>query len=117
MYECLTSEEAIEKKFTIPEIGEMSVRVLLKDGFPKRLSLIRNGMVITDSLEKFEEPFRSFPMYKEFVALVEPLDPAGSTFIKKLENPKHDGLSAERITDEAKRKKAVKAVKKLAKEM
>lgn len=54
-------------------------------------------------------------MYRDFVALVEPLDDAGSALIKKLENPRHDEVSAEFIPDPAKRAIAKKAMTALAK--
>ena len=72
-------------------------------------------MVITDSLEFFGEKFARFPMYRDFVALVVPLDKEGRTFIKKLENPKHDGLSAERLPDPQRRDHAKAVMKQLAK--
>jgi hypothetical protein len=47
-------------------------------------------------------------MYREFVALVEPLDDIGNALIKQLENPRHDEISAERIPDAEKRRAAAK---------
>jgi hypothetical protein len=52
-------------------------------------------------------------MYKDFVALIEPVDDEGSKLIKQLENPRHDGLSAERIPDASKRTAATKTMKEL----
>ena len=49
--------------------------------------------------------------------MVEPIDNEGSTLIKQLENPRHDGLSAERLSDTAKRASATRAMKRLAKEI
>lgn len=115
LYECLTSEEAISKTFTIPELGQIKMMILSRDDLPKRLTIIRNGMVITDSLDKFGDKFSSFRMYRGFVALVEPLASFGSALIKRLENSRHDSLSPERITQPEKKAKAVKAMRKLAK--
>ena len=54
-------------------------------------------------------------MHRDFVALVVPLDPEGRAFIKKLENPKHDSLSAEWLADETRRVDAKSIMKRLVK--
>jgi hypothetical protein len=71
-------------------------------------------MAITDNLAHFGDKFAKFPMYKEFVALVEPMDAMGSALLKRLENPRHDSLSAERLADARKRSEAMRAMKSLA---
>lgn len=115
LYDCLTSEEAKAKIIQIKDLGDISIRLLVRDDLPKRLSIIRNGMLITDSLENFGDKFKSFPMYRDFVAIIEPLEDYGSGLIKRLENPRHDGLSAERLSDESKRANATRTMKALAK--
>lgn len=117
LFECLTSNEATETMLNIDGLGKVSVRILVREGLQKRLYIIRNGMAITDSLKNFGDKFVSFPMYKEFVALVEPLEDHGSALVKRLENPRHDELSAERITDPAKRDAANHVMKKFAKQV
>jgi len=96
-------------------LGKVRISTLLEDGLPKRLMLVRNGMCITESLKHFKHPFVRFPMYREFVALIEPLDAMGNALIKKLENPRHDEVSAERIPNEAKRVEAAKVMEGLGK--
>jgi hypothetical protein len=115
MFRCLTSGEAKEHEVTIPGPGRISIRVLVSDGLPKKVCIIRNGMVITDSLEFFGDKLARFAMHRDFVALVVPLDDEGRAFIKKLENPKHDSLSAERLPDEGRRASARAIMKKLVK--
>jgi hypothetical protein len=117
LYDCLTSEEAKKKTLEVQGLGKVLVQMLIRDGLPKRLSIIRNGMIITDSLEKFGDKFVAFRMYKDFVAFVEPLEDEGSALIKRLENPKHDGLSAERIPDEDKRAISTRIMRELAKKI
>jgi len=114
LYRCLVSPESKEDVVEIGGLGRIRIRVLVNDGLPKRVSIIRNGMVITDSLEHFGEKFARFPMYRDFVSLVVPLDDEGRALIKRLENPKHDGLSAERLPDEAKRNQAKSVMRRLA---
>lgn len=117
LYECQISNDAVEKTIEIQDLGDVSIRILSKDKFPKRIGIVRNGMLITDSLEKFGDKFARFSMCKDFVALIMPKSSKGSTLIKTLENPKHDGLSAERITDRKKRDIAQAAMAKLAREI
>ena len=60
--------------------------------------------MITDNLGHFGDKLAHFPMYKDFVAIVEPTDTASKSTIKRLENPRHDQLSAERLISEAEQK-------------
>src|SRR5690606_34398278 len=76
-----------------------------------------NGILITRSLEHFGARLERFPGAREFVALVEPADDSASRLLKTLENPKHDGFSSHRITDQVKRRKADVAMKTLADEV
>lgn len=115
LFECITATETVTEELEIDGLGPVAVRVLVKEGTPKRLSIVRNGMVITDTLENFGDKFRSFPMYRDFVAIIEPLSEEASGFIKRLENPRHDSLSAEQIPDPEKRKAADEAMRVLAK--
>jgi hypothetical protein len=117
LFRCLTSSETIEKRITVRELGEVSVRVLIKEGLPKRVAIVRNGMMITDNLKHFGDKFNRFPLYRDFVALVEPLDDHGSALIKRLENPRHDEVSAERVPDPTKKTIAKRAMTRLAKEI
>lgn len=109
-----TAVEASEHHLESSELGEVKLTILVDEGLQKRICIVRNGMVLTDSLENFGDKFKSFPQYKEFVALVEPLDGKGQALLKRLENPRHDGLSAERIHDKAKQRSAQQAMKRLA---
>jgi hypothetical protein len=115
LFSCLTSAYTKEKEFLHPTLGKISFKILVGENLPKRLALIRNGMVITDTLEHFGDKFAKFPMSKEFVALVEAQEDKGNALIKTLENPRHDGLSAERINDPKKRLEANAAIKLLIK--
>ncbi|MBT5378970.1 MAG: hypothetical protein HOL08_07945 [Opitutae bacterium] len=114
LHECLTSPETNEIISNIDGFGKVSIRVLIREGLTKRVCIVRNGMVITDSLENFGDKFSHFPMYQDFIALVEPMEDKGSALIKKLENPRHDGLSAQRISNQQKKDAANTAMKELA---
>jgi hypothetical protein len=101
-YDCLTSPQAVDTLVEVSGLGRLSIRLLVKESLPKRVGIIRNGMMITESLSHFGDRLDRFPLYNDFVALVEPLDTQGSALIKKLESPRHDELSADYIPDEAK---------------
>ena len=113
LYLCLVSENAEEKLLNIPGLGQMRVRVLIEENMPRRVGIIRNGMLITDNLRHFGQALARFPGSRDFVVLVEPVDDAAGKLLKKLENPAHDGFSAQRISDPAKRGAAEAAMKKL----
>lgn len=114
MYQCLISPEATEATVSVPGLGNVYIRVLVAEGLPKKIFIIRNGMVITDSLENFGDKFVRFSMCKEFSCIVVPVDQDGRALIKRLENPRHDGLSAERLSDERDRNNARKIMKQFA---
>ena len=109
--------EGIREEFLVPGLGRVRMSLLVRDGLPKRVMLVRNGLAITDSLAKFGDSLRRFPGYREFVASFEPVDADGRALLRDLENPQHNELSAERITDESRRSHAVKAMKNLVKEI
>ena len=112
LYECLISQNSKNEIVDVPTIGRVSVRILVQEGLPKKIVIARNGMVITDNLSNFGDAFAKFPRYKDFVALVTPLDNGGSEFIKRLEDSQHRTLSAERLPDERQRSDAKAIMKK-----
>lgn len=109
--ECLTSSEAIEEVLEIADLGKVSIKLLIREKLPKRVAILRNGMLITTDLKNFGESFQKFPGCKDFTAVVEPVDHDGRKLFKQLENPRHDELSAGRIADPVRAKKAAKALK------
>ena len=117
LYRCLVSDSAEENVLTIPKLGQIRVRVLIEEGMPNRVGFIRNGMLITDTLRHFGHPLQQFRGSRDFVALVEPADLEAGVLLKKLENPAHDGFSAERLPDAAKRADATTAMNQLGRDL
>ena len=118
LYRCLVSESAEESSLTLSSgLGRICVRILVAEGMPRRIGFIRNGMLITDNLRHFGQPLARFPGSRDFVALVEPEDTDAGVLLKQLENPAHDGFSAERIPDADKRSRATAAMRKLGSEI
>ncbi len=114
LYRCLLEEEVEENEIDVKDVGKFRIRMLKEEGFPKRIGILRNGMYITDELGNFGDRFRRFPMHSDFIALVEPVDEDAGKWMKILENPKHDSLDPERLSNDADRKAAKKAGKELA---
>ncbi len=117
LFRCLTSASAIITTIDVPEVGKFNVRVLLEDGLPRVIKILRNGMVITDSLEEFGQRFARFPNHKDFIAIVETADTTASSVVRRLENPEHNRLSAERIVDPIERKKIKKSMEGFAQDL
>ena len=117
LYHCLVSANAEEHILAIPNLGDIRVRVLIEEGMPRRVAFIRNGMLITDNLKHFGHALAQFRGSRDFVALVEPAEKGAGVMLKKLENPSHNGFSAERISDAEKRAKATTAMRRLGREL
>jgi hypothetical protein len=117
LHECLIDSQTITEIIEVPELGSVRMHTLLRDGLRYTVGIIRNGMYITDNLTYFNEPFKRFPLHKEFAVIIEPEGVAEGEWFKRLENPRHDTLSAERITDPALRAQGERAFSRLAKEI
>jgi hypothetical protein len=117
LYTCLVSPDTEVIETTIENLGTVRFHILVREGMPKRVGIVRNGMLITRSLEHFGDRLERFAGSKEFIALVEPISGSASKLMKTLENPKHDSFSPYRISDPIKRSKAEIAMKKLKDEL
>ena len=118
MYECLTdAHEAVEQTINLPGVGEFRLRILVRDGLPKRVGIVRNGMYICDGLGHFGDRFARFPMFRDFVAIVEPTEESSNAWLRSMENPRHDELSPERLLEPALRIAAKRDGKLLAKKI
>lgn len=117
LLECTRSEAASRHKIPIQGLGEFTLHLLVKEGMPREVHVLRNGIYISDNFAKFSEPMRKFPGVREFTAVLEPsLSNEGrlpSALLKQLENPAHDTFEPERIVDKALRDESKKQVKAL----
>lgn len=113
LYKCLQSESAIQVEKHFEHLGTVRLRLLVQDGLPKRIAILRNGMYITDNLQHFGDKFARFALQRDFVAVLEPVDAATSAVIRELENPRHDELSHERIEDRKRQSQVRSAFRKL----
>lgn len=113
LHECLVSPDSFVAEESFDGLGHMRLRLLVRDGLPKRIALLRNGMYITDSLQHFGDKLGRFALQKDFVAILEPMDKETGHIIRSLENPRHDELSPERIEVPAQQRRVKSAFKKL----
>jgi hypothetical protein len=117
LHTCLIDETSTIRILDVQGLGRVKMRILLRDGLSYTLGIVRNGMYITDNLANFNQPFKRFPLHREFAAIVEPEGPTEGEWFKRLENPRHDDLSAERITDPTLREQGERAFLRLAKQI
>ncbi|MES5485301.1 hypothetical protein QMZ05_21340 [Bradyrhizobium sp. INPA03-11B] len=117
LHGCLIDEKTTVAMLDVQGLGKVQMRVLLRDGLGYTIGIIRNGMYITDNLAKFNEPFKRFPLHREFAVVIEPDGTSESEWFKRLENPAHDDLSADRITDPQLRAQGKRAFERLAKQI
>lgn len=117
LHTCLIDEKTATRVLEVDGLGSVYLRILLRDGLGYIVGIIRNGMYITDNLANFNEPFKRFPLHRDFAVVVEPVGVHEGEWFKRLENPRHDDLSAERITDPALRKQGQRSFERLAKQI
>ena len=113
MLDALKSPEKEVLANRFDHIGAFRLTLLQRDGLPRRLGILRNGMYISDNLRHFDHPMARFPMSRDFVAVLEPDDRDTSGHVRDMESPKHDEISAERLDDPDRRTKLKTAMKKV----
>ncbi len=113
----LRSEVSVERRIDDQYLGSFILRVLPKQGMPRSVHVIRNGIYITNNFKKFAQPMASFNGTSEFIAMLSPApDQDGakaSGILKSLENPAHDAFEPDRIVEEAKRNQIRLAIKRV----
>jgi len=92
------------------ELGRCRVRILVGDGYPKRVCVLRNGMFITDQLDGLKR----FSDFKEFVAVVECLSDRGNELLREMEPPRHDDFEPPRLSTPDEQKRGQRALTELA---
>lgn len=101
---CLHNEgDVITEEAQVVHLGRTQLRLILAEGAPRKVALIRNNMLITDWIPGF---WKRVPgKYRDFVGLIEVLNDEGSKFIRLMEPPSHNQLHIDWLpTSEDKRK-------------
>jgi hypothetical protein len=112
-YNCLNSHENIFfEQHQNQYLGHCELKILLKEGLPKKVSFLRNGMLITDNLEV--PGLRNFSEFKDFVAVFNCKNNNGVEILRAMEPPRHDTFEPERMPTKEEQIKARKALKEIA---
>ena len=80
-------------------LGKCQLKLLIGENLPKKVAVLRNGMLITDELARLKR----FTPYKEFVAVLECRAEKGLSLLRAMEPPRHDDFEVERLSPERKR--------------
>ncbi len=102
--------EIYEEGSEMSALGYCSIKILVGDGLPKKVCMLRNGMFISDNLNGLKR----FSEFKEFSAVVECLSTRGNELLRDMEPPKHDDFEPNRLPTQAEQKKGKLALKNMA---
>ena len=94
-------------------LGECRLLVRVNDSLPKKVCMLRNGMFVSDSLAL--PGLKSFPDFKDFVAVVECTNDAGNELLRSMEPPRHDNFEPDRLSTPQQRTEGRNALNELAK--
>ena len=89
-------KETIVEQHENQHLGLCELRLIVREGLPRKVAILRDGMFITDELAKLKR----FPDFKEFVAIVECKAAKGNKLLRAMEPPAHDAFEFNRLPDE-----------------
>jgi hypothetical protein len=87
------SPEVIPAQTQNLHLGNCELRLLVREGLPKKIAFLRDGMLITEDLAGLKR----FSDFKEFVGVVECHSTAGNKLLKQMEPPRHDTFEPNRL--------------------
>lgn len=105
------SSEVIVEETQQLHLGLCELRLILGENLPKRVAVLRDGMLITEELSNL----RRFGDFKEFVAVLECKSEKGLRLLRDMEPPKHDDFEPERLSSDKDRRKGQLALRELTK--
>jgi hypothetical protein len=74
-------------------LGTCELRILVGENLPRRVAMLRNGMLITETLPGLIR----FGDFKEFVAVLECPTEKGNELLRAMEPPRHDAFEPDRL--------------------
>jgi hypothetical protein len=92
------------------ELGRVQLRVLVEDNLPKKVCVLRNGMFITDRLNRL----KSFSDCKDFIAVIQCMSKKGNELLRMMEPPRHDAFEPSRLHSIEEQRRGARALKGLA---
>lgn len=104
-----TTEAFIEHS-EMRELGNCQVRILTGEGLKRKVSVLRNGMFISDGLNRL----KSFSDFKEFVAVFQCQSNKGNELLRAMEPPRHDDFEPARLPTKEEQRRGAKALNEIA---
>lgn len=74
-------------------LGTCELRILVGENLPKKVAVLRNGMLITEGLPRLKR----FSDFKEFAAVLECTADKGLALLRAMEPPRHDAFEPDRL--------------------
>ena len=109
-YQAIRDTEAVVTE-ALPTLGSLDLYIKI-DGGPRRMAYVnRNGMVITDSREKKDNPLppNNRSLWPDFAAVIVPSTDSGDRQIRRMENPSHDSISVSQLREQTEQKRMTRA--------
>lgn len=91
-------------------LGNCCLRILVGEKLPKKVAVLRNGMLITDELAGLKR----FGEFKEFAAVLECHSAKGNALLRSMEPPRHDDFEPDRLSTDKEKRDAKLALKNLS---
>lgn len=91
-------------------LGLCQLKIIVAEGLPRKVCVLRNGMFITDSLTGL----RRFSDFKDFVAVFHCQSKKGNELLRAMEPPRHDDFEPARLFTKDEQRKGKKALTDLA---
>lgn len=95
-YKALTNERKIVEVVDVPDLGEVSMTILIDRELPRQVVFNRNGMKITDQMSGLKR----FRMLKPFACVVEPTEEKSREILRQMEPPAHNNFHPHIATNE-----------------
>lgn len=109
-FRTLTSDESKIEETENAGLGRFRLYILVGENLPKKVAVLRNGMLITSELERL----RRFSEFKEFAAVLECMSDKGNAMLRNMEPPAHDDFQPARLVASDEQRVARIALKELA---
>ena len=109
-FRALKGDRSIVKELEDRDLGHCRLWILLDEGMPRKVGLIRKtGMLITAKQNKLLQ-FRNL---QDFVAVLRFESEQGNELLRDMENPEHDQFEPDRIDDEARKRRGRRALNRI----
>ncbi|MCX5871131.1 MAG: hypothetical protein NTY00_10990 [Deltaproteobacteria bacterium] len=102
--------EVITEESQQRELGLCQLKILIDDNLPKKVCALRNGMFITDSLNRL----KMFSDFKNFVAVFHCQSTKGNELLRSMEPPRHDNFEPALLPTKEDRRRGKKALEDIA---